>query len=103
MFAVIETGGKQYKVAVGQTVDFEKLEGEPGDKVELDKVLMVSDDSSVKVGHPFVEGARVVGTIVESARGPKVVIFKFKAKKRYRRTTGHRQAYTRVAIEGINA
>ena len=101
MFAVIETGGKQYKVAVGDTVDVEKLVGNPGDKVELGNVLLVSDDESLKVGQPMVEGAKVVGTIVAQDRARKIVVFKYKPKKRYRRKTGHRQSFTRLTVDQI--
>ena len=101
MFAVIETGGKQYKVAVGDTVDVEKLVGNPGDKVELGNVLLVSDEESLKVGQPMVEGAKVVGTIVAQDRARKIVVFKYKPKKRYRRKTGHRQSFTRLTVDQI--
>jgi large subunit ribosomal protein L21 len=101
VFAVIETGGKQYKVAVGDTVDVEKLVGKPGDKVELGNVLLVSDEESLKVGQPMVEGAKVVGTIVAQDRARKIVVFKYKPKKRYRRKTGHRQSFTRLTVDQI--
>jgi large subunit ribosomal protein L21 len=101
VFAVIETGGKQYKVAVGDTVDVEKLVGNPGDKVELGNVLLVSDEESLKVGQPMVEGAKVVGTIVAQDRARKIVVFKYKPKKRYRRKTGHRQSFTRLTVDQI--
>ena len=103
MYAVVQTGGKQYKVAVGQTVDVEFIESEVGDAVALDRVLMVSDGENVHVGKPFVEGAKVSAEVVEHGKGKKVVIFKYRPKQRYRRKRGHRQLYTRLEIKGIEA
>lgn len=100
MYAIIETGGKQYKVEEGQIIEVEKVPFEVGEKVELDKVLLVADNG-VKVGRPMVEGAKVLATVVEHGRGEKVIVFKFKPKKRYRRKLGHRQPYTRLRIEKI--
>lgn len=100
MYAVIESGGKQYRVTEGEVVRLEKLPGQPGEEVVLERVLLVSDDRTV-VGTPFVEGARVVGRIVAHGRGRKIVVFKFKPKVRYRRKQGHRQPYTAVRIERI--
>jgi large subunit ribosomal protein L21 len=101
MYAVVETGGKQYRVEVGQTVDVERLPAEVGESVELGRVLMVSADDGVKIGSPVVSGARVVGDIVAHVRGKKIIVFRYKAKTRYRKKTGHRQSYTRVAIKDI--
>lgn len=101
MYAVIETGGKQYKVEVGQTVDVEHIPAEIGDKIELGRVLMVSTDKGVQVGSPVVPGARVVANVVHQGRGKKIIVFRYKPKTRYRRKTGHRQAFTRVAIDSI--
>jgi large subunit ribosomal protein L21 len=101
MHAVIESGGKQYKVAVGESVDVEKLPAEVGDRVELEKVLMVFDPDSVHVGRPVVEGAKVVATVTEHGLGTKKVIFKYRPKQRYRVKRGHRQSYTRLLIEDI--
>ncbi|HZK67258.1 MAG TPA: 50S ribosomal protein L21 [Chloroflexota bacterium] len=101
MYAVVETGGKQYRVEVGQTVDVERLPAEVGESVELGRVLMVSADDGVKIGSPVVSGARVVGDIVAHGRGKKIIVFRYKAKTRYRKKTGHRQSYTRVAIKDI--
>ncbi len=100
VYAIIETGGKQYKVEEGQIIEVEKVPFEVGEKVELDKVLLVADNG-VKVGRPMVEGAKVLATVVEHGRGEKVIVFKFKPKKRYRRKLGHRQPYTRLRIEKI--
>ncbi len=103
MYALIETGGKQYKVAVGETIDVELLQANAGDKVELDRVLMVSDGDQVQVGRPVLDQARVLATVVDHVRGPKVIIFKYRAKERYRHKTGHRQNYTRLHIDEIRA
>lgn len=99
MFAVIETGGKQYKVTKGDVLDIEKLEGKDGETVKFDKVLLVDE----KVGTPTVSGASVTGKIVGHKRGEKIVVFKMKAKKRYSRTQGHRQEITTVEITDIKA
>jgi large subunit ribosomal protein L21 len=103
MYAVIETGGKQYRVSPGQTVEVELLPAEPGATVTLDRVLMVSADGRTLVGQPTVSGAHVVGTVSHEGRGPKVIVFKYKSKKRYRRKTGHRQDYTYLTITDIQA
>ncbi len=101
MHAVVETGGKQYRVAPGDTIDVEKLPGEIGAEIELGKVLVVvRDDSQVLTGGD-VAGARVKATIAGQDRAAKVLVFKFKRKKQYKRTTGHRQAYTRVKVSEI--
>ena len=103
MYAVIETGGKQYRVSPGQTVEVELLPAEPGATVTLDRVLMVSADGRTLVGQPTVAGAHVVGTVAREGRGPKVIVFRYKSKKRYRRKTGHRQDYTYLTITDIHA
>lgn len=100
--AVIRTGGKQYRVAQGDTVTVEKLEGEPGSKVEFTEVLLVTGDSP-KVGKPTVAGAKVTGEIVEQGRGEKITTFKFKRRKKYHRKMGHRQDLTAVKITGISS
>ena len=102
-YAIIETGGKQYRVAVGDTLSVEKLPVEPGSSITFDRVLMVSGDGSTRVGTPLVPGATVQAEVEEQYRGPKIVVFKYRPKKRYRRRTGHRQSLTRVAITAINA
>jgi large subunit ribosomal protein L21 len=101
VYAVIETGGKQYRVAAGDIIDVERLTAEAGAQVELDRVLMIAGDEGINIGAPIVDGAKVVATIDTHFRGPKIVIFKFKAKKRYRRKTGHRQEMTRLKIDSI--
>ncbi|NCC83703.1 MAG: 50S ribosomal protein L21 [Clostridia bacterium] len=100
MYAVITTGGKQYRVAVGEEIFVEKLEGEQGDKVVFDQVLAVADEDGIKLGED-VKGVKVEGEIVKQGKGKKIIIFKYKAKKGYRRKNGHRQPYTRVKINGI--
>ena len=101
-YAIIETGGKQYRVAVGDTLTIEKLPVESGTEVTFDRVLMVAGAGATHVGTPLVSGATVQAKVEEQRRGPKIVVFKYKPKKRYRRRTGHRQAQTRVAITAIN-
>ncbi len=101
MYAIIKTGGKQYKVAEGDEIFVEKLAGEAGDEVVFDQVLAVSDDSGLKLGKPLVEGASVKAEIVKHGKGKKIVIFKYRAKKTYRNKTGHRQPYTKLKITGI--
>ena len=105
MYAVIETGGKQYRVQPGDLIDVERISGveTQGDGVEFDRVLAVGDGDDVKVGSPTVEGALVKGTLVNEVRGPKVLVFKMKRRKQYRRLRGHRQDLLRVRIEGIEA
>ena len=102
MYAIIETGGKQVKVEEGQTIYIEKLNAEAGETVTFDKVLFVGGDS-VKVGSPVVAGATVTAKVEKQGRQKKITVFKFKAKKNYRRKQGHRQPYTKVVIEKINA
>lgn len=102
-YAVIETGGKQYRVTPGQTLAVELLPEEPGAVVTFDKVLMVSDGTTASVGTPAVAGAKVVATVSNEGRGPKIIVFKYKSKKRYRRTTGHRQDLTFLTITDIHA
>jgi large subunit ribosomal protein L21 len=100
-FAVVQTGGKQYRVEPGQTIEVEKLPLEEGQTVELTDVLLVSDENGVRQGTPLIAGAKVVGRVVKQARGPKIIVFKYKPKVRYRRKKGHRQAITRLAIDNI--
>jgi large subunit ribosomal protein L21 len=101
MYAVIKTGGKQYRVAQGDRLRVEKLVGEIGDTVTLGEVLLVGAGDGVKVGAPLVSGAKVEAKIVAQDRAPKVIIFKFRRRKNYRRKTGHRQPFTALEIMGI--
>ncbi len=101
MYAVIETGGKQHRVAPGETIDVERLGAAEGEPVDFPRVLVVSDDKGVRIGTPVVEGAKVSGTVIEQGRGRKVIVFKKIRRKQYRRTRGHRQHYTRVRIDRI--
>ena len=101
MYAIIESCGKQYKVAEGDVVFFEKLDAEEGKKVTFDKVILVSEDGKVQVGAPYVKGAKVEGKVVSHGKGKKIIVFKMKAKKNYRRKQGHRQPYTKVEITTI--
>ena len=103
MYAVIQTGGKQYRVQPGETIVVEKLDGDKGDSIEFDNVLLVGGDAGVSLGHPRLDGAKVTGEIVEQGRGEKLVVYKFQRRKDYRRRNGHRQSYTAVKIAGINA
>ncbi len=102
MYAVIKSGGKQYRVAPGDIVRVERVDKEPGSNIEFDQVLAVHNDQEVIVGKPLVEGAKVVGTVVENAKAKKVIVFKYKRKKQYRVTRGHRQPYTAVKISEIS-
>ncbi len=101
MYAIIATGGKQYKVEEGQTLDVELLHAEAGETVEIDSVLLINKDGEVVTGKPYVEGAKVSLKVVENGKAPKIVVFKYKPKKNYRRKKGHRQPYTRVTVESI--
>ena len=101
MYAIIESCGRQYKVAEGDVVFFEKLDAEEGKKVTFDNVVLVSDDKKVEVGTPYVKSVKVEGKVVSHGKGKKVLVYKYKAKKNYRRTQGHRQPYTKVEITKI--
>ena len=101
IYAIIETGGKQYKVSPGQVVDVERLDVAEGNSVELDKVLLIVDNGKVTVGTPTVAGAKVIATSQGEGKAKKIIVFKYKPKLRYRKKTGHRQLYTRLAIDKI--
>ena len=103
MYAVVETGGKQYKVSAGQIIEVEKLPYDVGETVELDRVLLLVDGDKVVAGTPTVEGAVVSATVLLQARRRKLIVFKYKAQERYRRKKGHRQAFTRLRIGSIRA
>lgn len=101
MYAIIESCGKQYKVAEGDVVFFEKLDAEEGKKVTFDKVILVSEEGKVQVGNPYVKGIKVEGKVVSHGKAKKIIVFKMKPKKNYRRKQGHRQPYTKVEITAI--
>ena len=101
MYAIIESCGRQYKVAEGDIVFFEKLDAEEGKKVTFDKVVLVSEEGKVQVGNPYVKGIKVEGKVVSHGKGKKIIVFKMKPKKNYRRKQGHRQPYTKVEITSI--
>ena len=103
MYAVVATGGKQYKVKEGEILRVEKLTGDIGSQVAFDQVLMLSDGETVKVGQPVLEGVQVKGHIIEQGKGKKIIVFKYKRRKRYRRKQGHRQLFTAVQIDAIEA
>lgn len=103
MYAIIETGGKQYKVAEGDVLYIEKLEVEPESTVEFDKVVAVGKDDGIVVGSPIVEGAKVTAKAVKNGRGKKITVFTYRPKKDSKRKMGHRQPYTKVQIESITA
>ena len=103
MYAVIETGGKQYKVEAGQELYIEKLNVEADDKVVFDKVLAVGGDDGIKVGSPYVKGAKVTAKVIKNGKAKKVTVFTYKPKKNEKRKMGHRQPYTKVSITDIKA
>ncbi|NNF99046.1 MAG: 50S ribosomal protein L21 [Desulfobacteraceae bacterium] len=103
MYAVVATGGKQYKVKEGEVLQVEKLTGDVGAEITFDKVLMFSDGENVKIGQPVVEGVTVQGHIVDQGKHKKILVFKYKKRKRYRRKKGHRQQFTAVKIDSISA
>jgi len=103
MYAVIQTGGKQYRVSEGTTLKVEKLTADEGASVELDKVLMIADGDDVKVGAPYVDGGKVTATVKSHGRGKKVNIVKFKRRKHHMKRQGHRQAFTELEVTGISA
>jgi large subunit ribosomal protein L21 len=100
-YAIVQTGGKQYKVSSGETIDVAHLHVAEGSAIELDQVLMVADGERVRVGTPTVEGAKVIAEVIGDGKGKKIIVFKYKPKVRYRRMKGHRQLYTRLAIKEI--
>ena len=102
MYAIIEACGKQYKVAQGDVVFFEKFDAEEGKKVKFDNVILVSEDNGkIEIGSPYVKGAKVEGKVVSHGKAKKILVYKYKAKKNYRRTQGHRQPYTKVEITAV--
>ncbi len=101
-YAIIQCGSRQHRAVEGQTIEVERLGAGEGETVEIDSVLLVADDGDVQVGKPHVPGAKVSATVLGEVRGPKIRIFKYKAKERYRRRAGHRQNYTRLKIDAIS-
>ncbi len=102
MNAVVKTGGKEYRIAKGDLIRVEKMEGKVGDQVTMKDILMISDEDKVQVGNPFLTNAVITGEIVQQVRGKKVLIYKMKRRKNYRRTKGHRQTYTYVRVNEIS-
>jgi len=102
MYAVIETGGKQYRVAEGQSIKVEKLDAEAGSSIDLDKVLMVANGDDIKVGAPYLDGGKVTATVKSHGRAKKIHIIKFRRRKHHQKATGHRQHYTELQITGIS-
>lgn len=100
-YAIVEDGGKQYKAVEGITIDVDRFPSEEGDQLDLERVLLVSNEGDVTVGTPLIEGAKVLATVIGQVKGPKVIVFKYKPKQRYRVKTGHRQKYTRLMIDSI--
>jgi large subunit ribosomal protein L21 len=103
MYAVFKTGGKQYRASTGDVIKVEKIEAEKGATLELDQVLMVGEGDDVKIGTPYLEGGKVTATVIDQGRSKKIKIIKFKRRKNYRRTMGHRQYFTQIEITGIDA
>lgn len=101
MYAILETGGKQYRVKKDDVLFVERLNAEEGDTINFEEVLLVSNNGEVKIGKPYVEGAKVEAEVVEHGKSKKIVVFKFKAKKNYRKKQGHRQPYTKIKIKDI--
>ena len=103
MYAVIKTGGKQYRVAQGEDIKVEKIAGEAGDNVVFDQVLLAGADENIRIGNPYLENAKVIGRLKGHGKNRKVVVFKYKRRKVFRKTRGHRQEYSLVRIESIEA
>jgi len=102
-YAIVEDGGKQYKAVEGKTIEVDHFSADVGEQVDLERVLLIVDDDKVNIGAPVVKGAKVSATVVAQVKGPKIVVFKYKPKIRYRVKTGHRQKYTRLLIEAISS
>ena len=103
MYAIIKTGGKQLRVSEGDVIRVEKLSPESGEKVLFDEVLMIGDQGDIKTGSPYLNGATVEGTVLKHGKAKKIIVFKYKSKKNYKKKQGHRQPFTKVKIEKINA
>ena len=102
MYAVVKTGGKQYRVTQDEYLKVEKLEGNEGDTIELDQVLMIADGDKLKIGSPMLDGGKITATILSHGRGKKVEIMKFRRRKHHQKRTGHRQSYTEILVTAIN-
>jgi large subunit ribosomal protein L21 len=100
-YAIVEDGGKQYRAVIGESIEVDRYPLEVGEEIDMDRVLLIADGENVKVGTPFIQGAKIQATIVAHVKGPKVVVFRYKAKERIRSKTGHRQKYTKVRIDAI--
>ncbi len=100
-YAIVEDGGKQYKAVVGSTIEVDHFDAAVGDEIDLERVLLIAKDEATDIGTPFVAGAKIQATVVAQFKGPKIVVFKYKPKKRYRVKSGHRQQYTRLRIDAI--
>ena len=100
-YAIIEDGGKQYKAVIGESIEVDRYPLEVGEVIDMDRVLLISDGENVKVGTPFIDGAKIEATVISHVKGPKVTVFRYKAKERIRSKTGHRQKYTLVRIDAI--
>ena len=103
MYALVETGGRQHRMTAGSNVRINRLEAEPGDQVEFENVLLIGGTEGTKIGQPYVPGARVKATVVDQDREKKIIVLKFKPKRRYRRKAGHRQHYTQVLVDEVLA
>ena len=101
MYAVVKSGARQYRASVGDTIRVERLPAETGQRLELDEVLLVADGEQVEIGRPTIDGAKVLATVVAEEKGPKIRIFKYHPRKRYRRRAGHRQRYTHLRVDEI--
>jgi len=100
-YAIIEDGGKQFKAVIGESIEVDRYPLEVGEVIDMDRVLLISDGENVKVGTPFIDGAKIEATVISHVKGPKVTVFRYKAKERIRSKTGHRQKYTLVRIDAI--
>ena len=100
-YAIIEDGGKQFRAVIGESIEVDRYPLEVGQEIDMDHVLLISDGETIKVGTPFIQGAKIQATVVAHVKGPKIVVFKYMAKERIRTKTGHRQKYTKVRIDAI--
>jgi large subunit ribosomal protein L21 len=100
-YAIVEDGGKQYRAVIGESIEVDRYPLEVGEEIDMERVLLISDGENVKVGTPFIKGAKIQATVLAQVKGPKVVIFRYKPKERIRTKTGHRQQYTKVRIDAI--